>query len=93
MILEDVYEILVDRKKNPKSESYTSKLLYSEKGLNAVLEKICEESVELILAAKDGEKDGIVQEMADLLYHLLVLCVKMDIRVEEVWNEMERRRK
>lgn len=93
MILDEVYEILMDRKNNPKPESYTSKLLYHEKGLNAILEKIGEESIELILAAKDGKKEEIIYETADLIYHILVLLVKMDIKLEEIWNEMERRRR
>jgi len=83
----------MDRKNNPKSESYTSKLLYHEKGLNAILEKIGEESTELILAAKDGKKDEIIYETADLIYHILVLLVKLDIKLEEIWNEMEKRRR
>ena len=89
-ILDEVYEILMDRKNNTKPESYTAKLLYHEKGLNKILEKIGEESTELILAAKDGNKRDIIHETADLIYHVLVLLVKMDIKPEEIWNEMEK---
>jgi phosphoribosyl-ATP pyrophosphohydrolase len=92
-MLEEIYGILIDRKKNPKPESYTSKLLYHEKGIDAILEKIGEESIELILAAKDEKKEETIHETADLVYHILVLLVKMGIRIEEIWNEMGRRKR
>lgn len=93
MILDELYEVLMDRKLNPKEGSYTSKLLYHKKGINAILEKIGEECTELILAAKDGRKDEIIYEAADLIYHMMVLFVKLDIRLEDIWNELERRRR
>ncbi len=93
MILNKLYDILMDRKINPKEESYTSKLLYHPKGINKILEKLGEECTELILAVKDGKREEIVYETADLIYHLLVLLVKLDIKLEEIWNELERRRR
>jgi len=93
MILEELYGVLVDRKVNPKEGSYTSKLLYHEKGVNAILEKLGEECAELIVAVKDGKRDEIVYEFCDLLYHMLVLLVKLDIGLDEVWRELERRRR
>ncbi len=93
MILDELYDVLMDRKLNPKESSYTSKLLYHEKGINAILEKIGEECTELILAVKDGNKDEIIYEAADLIYHMMVLFVKLDIRLEEIWRELERRRR
>ncbi|HIP25100.1 MAG TPA: phosphoribosyl-ATP diphosphatase [Archaeoglobus profundus] len=93
MILDELYEVIMDRKINPKKESYTSQLLYHEKGINAILEKIGEECVELILAVKDGNKREIIYEASDLIYHMLVLFVKLDIKLEEIWEELERRRK
>jgi len=93
MILDELYEVLMDRKLNPKEGSYTSKLLYHEKGTNAILEKVGEECVELILAVKDGNRDDIIYEASDLIYHLMVLFVKLDIRLEDIWKELERRRR
>jgi len=93
MILDELYEVIMDRKINPKKESYTSQLLYHEKGINAILEKIGEECVELILAVKDGNKREIIYEASDLIYHMLVLFVKLDIKLEEIWEELERRRR
>ncbi len=93
MILDELYNVLMDRKINPKEGSYTSKLLYHPKGINKILEKLGEECTELILAVKDGKREEIVYETADLIYHLLVLLVKLDIKLEEIWNELERRRR
>ncbi|AEA46132.1 phosphoribosyl-ATP diphosphatase [Archaeoglobus veneficus] len=92
-MLDELYNILVDRKLNPRPESYTAKLLYGEKGINAILEKIGEEATELVIAAKDGKREEIIYETADLLYHILVLLVALDIRLEEIWNELERRKR
>jgi len=78
MILDELYEVLMDRKLNPKENSYTSKLLYHEKGINAILEKIGEECTELILAVKDGKRDDIIYEAADLFEYCVdtLLMVK-----------------
>lgn len=92
-MLDELYRIIEERKRNPVEGSYTAKLLYDEKGINGILEKFGEEAVEVILAVKDGKKDGVVYEVADLLYHLLVLLSKLEIRLEDVYNELERRRK
>jgi len=93
MILEELYNILMDRKVNPKEGSYTSSLLYHRKGVNKILEKLGEECIELILAVKNGNKRDVIYESADLIYHLLVLLVKLDIRLDEIWSELERRRR
>ena len=93
MILKSLYDVLMDRKINPREESYTSYLLYHKKGINKILEKISEETTEVILAVKDCKRDEIIKEIADLLYHVLVLLVKLDIKLDEIWYELERRRK
>ncbi len=92
-MLEELYEVIEDRKRNPKEGSYTAKLMFGEKGLNGILEKLGEEAVEVIIAAKDGKRDEVIYEVADLLYHLLVLLSKLEIRLEEVYDELRRRRK
>ena len=92
-MLEALYDILVDRKLNPRENSYTCYLLNHKKGINKILEKLAEETAEVILAAKDKNREETIKETADLLYHLLVLLVKLDIKLEDVWNELERRRK
>ncbi len=92
-MLEELYGIIEERKKNPLEGSYTAGLLYGEKGINGILEKLGEEMTEVILAVKDGRKEEIVYEVADLLYHLLVLLSKLEISLEEVYDELARRRK
>jgi len=92
-MLHKLYDVVIERKKNPQPGSYTANLLFGEKGVNAVLEKLGEEATELIIAAKDGKKEEIIYETADLFYHILVMLAAFDIKLEEVWDELERRRK
>lgn len=89
-IIKELYEVIEDRRKNPKEESYTSSLF--EKGEDAILEKIGEESTELILAAKNGEETEIKKESADLIYHLLVLLSSKKMTDEQVLKELRKRR-
>ncbi|MDY6764981.1 MAG: phosphoribosyl-ATP diphosphatase [Halobacteria archaeon] len=91
-IIEELYDVIEDRRDNPRESSYTSSLLTHEKGENAVLEKIGEESTEVILAAKDDRKEEVVNESADLIYHLLVLLASKDIQLEDLIQELENRR-
>lgn len=86
----DLARIIMDRKKNPCEGSYTCKLLGDEKLL---LEKIREESGELIEAAEDGKKGEIVWEACDLLYHMFVLLAEKGITLNDVCNELRRRRR
>ncbi len=92
-MLEELQEIVEERKRNPTPESYTAKLLFHEKGEDKILEKFGEEAIELILACKNGKKEDIIYEAADLLYHFVVLLSKYDVKVEEVFDELRRRKK
>ena len=92
-MLEELYQVIEERKRNPSEGSYTARLLYGEKGLNGILEKFGEEAVEVILAAKDGKREEIIHEVADLLYHLLVLLSKLEIKLDDVYDELRRRRR
>ena len=89
-ILRELYEVILDRRKNPVEGSYTCELF--EKGLDEILKKVGEEAVELVLAGKSGGRSEIVYEAADLIYHMMVLLVYEDVRLEEVMRELERRR-
>ena len=89
-ILKELYEVVLDRRRNPVEGSYTCKLF--EEGLDKILKKIGEESVEVILAGRKQEREEIIHEAADLLYHLIVLLVYAGIGLEEVMEELERRR-
>lgn len=82
-------EMLQGRKSNPKEGSYTSYLF--EKGLDKILKKVGEESTEVIIGAKGGDRQETIYEIADLTYHVLVLMVEMGIPLEEVLAELSTR--
>ena len=71
-----------DRKKNPKTNSYTNKLL--KRCINNIAQKVCEEDTELIIEEKDEDKNLFLNEAADLLYHFMVLLEAKNCHLEEV---------
>ena len=82
-------EMLEGRKRAPKEGSYTSYLF--EKGLDKILKKIGEESTEVIIAGKAQDKPETVYEIADLMYHVMVLMVEAGISLDDVRAELGRR--
>lgn len=85
----DLMTMLAERKTHPKEGSYTTYLF--EKGLDKILKKIGEETTEVILAAKDGDKANTVYELGDLLYHGMVLMIEAGIGLDDVKREMASR--
>ncbi|UTF53908.1 phosphoribosyl-ATP diphosphatase [Natronosalvus rutilus] len=90
--LEALFAVIEDRKETLPEDSYTASLFTHEKGENAVLEKLGEESTELVLAAKDDDREEIAHEAADIVYHLLVLLSMKDMELSELEAELEARR-
>jgi len=88
-IIERLYEIITDRKVNPKEDSYTNYLL--DEGLDKILKKVGEEAAEVIIAAKNPDRDELIYETGDLLYHLLVLLNKKDVLPREIFAELGNR--
>jgi phosphoribosyl-ATP pyrophosphohydrolase len=92
-ILKQLTEVLEQRKQSSADESYVASL--HQKGLNKILEKVGEESVETILAARDAEQSGdnskVIYETADLWFHSLVMLSYLDIEVDDILSELERR--
>ena len=88
-LINRLYDLIKDRKTNPKSGSYTNYLF--DKGLDKILKKVGEESAEVIIAAKNESKDEIVYEISDLVYHTLVLMVNAEVEVEDIINELKGR--
>lgn len=86
--LDELFSVILDRKSRPKSDSYTNKLLKNQK---KILEKIKEESDELIEAAELKGKDEVVWEACDLLYHTLVLLAEKNGSLEDIYSELYRR--
>jgi phosphoribosyl-ATP pyrophosphohydrolase/phosphoribosyl-AMP cyclohydrolase len=89
-ILKDVYALILDRKKNPKEGSYTNYLF--EKGIDKILKKCGEEAAEIIIAAKNPETDELRYEIADFIYHLMVLMAESGLDWDDITNELADRR-
>lgn len=88
-VLDELYEVAIERRENPQEGSYTCYLF--DKGLDKILKKIGEEAAETIIAAKNGIKDDTVGEISDLLYHLTVMMANEGIMPAEVKAELARR--
>jgi phosphoribosyl-ATP pyrophosphohydrolase len=88
-ILEQLSEILEQRKGADPESSYVAKL-YS-KGLDGILKKIGEEATETVIAAKDGDPAQVIYETADLWFHCMVMLKHMGLEPQAVLNELERR--
>jgi phosphoribosyl-ATP pyrophosphohydrolase len=88
-MLYKLFDIIQDRIKNPVVGSYTLALL--EAGADKILQKVGEEAVEVILAAKGQGKQRLVEETADLCYHVLVLLASEGVELGEVEKELKRR--
>lgn len=89
-VLQEVYDVIADRRTNPKEGSYTNYLF--EKGIDKICKKIGEEAAEVIIAAKNASGPEIRCEISDLLYHLMVLMVDQGVTWEQVFTELESRR-
>jgi phosphoribosyl-ATP pyrophosphohydrolase len=88
-IIEQLTQILFDRKQESAEKSYVAKL-YS-KGTDAILKKIGEETAEYIMAVKDNDNGKIIYEAADVIFHLYVSLVNRGIKPEKIYQELERR--
>ena len=89
-ILSELYSVVVNRQKDPQEGSYTNYLL--EAGTEKIAKKVGEEAVETAIAAAKGSKTEVVEEISDVVYHLLVLMVNMGITPEDVEKELRGRR-
>ena len=89
-VLQGLYEVIEDRRQNPKEGSYTNLLF--EKGQDKILKKVGEEAAETIIASKNNSRGEVVYEMADLWYHCLVLLAWHGINIEDLLTELGKRR-
>lgn len=90
-VLDQLYELIQSRERERPSNSYTTYLF--DEGLDKILKKLGEESAETIIAAKNEDQGRVVSEVADLMYHLLVLLVARGVSLDEVSQELGQRRK
>lgn len=88
-ILQSLWRTVEDRKLNPPEGSYTAKLFQA--GLPRIAQKVGEEGVETVVAGLSQEDDRVIYEMADLVYHCMVLLAARDLRWEDVEAELARR--
>jgi len=88
-ILQQLARVLEERKGADPDSSYVAKLY--DKGLDAILKKVGEEATETVMAAKDGNKEQIVYETADLWFHTLVMLAQQDLSPDDVLAELARR--
>ena len=90
--LNSLIAIIKQRKEDHNPDSYTSNLL--KEGMPKIAQKIVEEAGELSIASlTDKNRTKIIYEFCDLIYHMLVMLEKADINIEEIWNELESRKK
>jgi phosphoribosyl-ATP pyrophosphohydrolase len=88
-MLNELFEIIMDRNNNPQPGSYTNTLLDANE--DVVLQKVGEEAVEVILAAKGQGKQRLVEEVSDLFYHTLVMLVHKGVTLADIESELHRR--
>ena len=87
--LERLFAAVHDLKKGDPARSRTARLIRA--GRSKIAKKLGEEAVEVVIDAMHGDRDAVVKESADLLYHLVVLWVSTGVRPQDVWAEMKRR--
>jgi phosphoribosyl-ATP pyrophosphohydrolase len=88
-VLRQVAQVLEARKGEAAEASYVASLY--AKGRNKILEKVGEEATEVLLAAKDGDRDALVAETADLWFHSLIMLAEQGLGPDQVLAELERR--
>ncbi|APH22065.1 phosphoribosyl-ATP diphosphatase [Clostridium botulinum] len=89
-VIDSLFNIIEDRKDKPIEGSYTGYLF--EKGLDKILKKVGEESSEVIIAAKNQDEEELIKEICDLTYHIMVLMVEKQIKLDGIEKELEKRR-
>ncbi|MGM9987408.1 MAG: bifunctional phosphoribosyl-AMP cyclohydrolase/phosphoribosyl-ATP diphosphatase HisIE [Bacillaceae bacterium] len=89
-VLAQLYDVIEKRKQQPKEGSYTTYLF--EKGIDKILKKVGEETSEVIIGAKNEGTEELIYEISDLVYHTLVLMVEKGVTVEEIKEQLAKRR-
>ena len=89
-IVEELFDVIEDRKCKMPEDSYTSSLF--KEGTDRISQKVIEEAGETALAGVKGEKQHLIEETADLIYHMLVLLSDAGVELEDVWSSLRARR-
>lgn len=88
-VFQNVYDVILDRKIHPREGSYTNYLF--EKGIDKILKKVGEECTEIVIAAKNPDKEELKYEISDFLYHVMVLMAEKGVTWDEITRELARR--
>ena len=91
MSIQWLYEVIVSRRQNPTEQSYTSSLFAA--GLPKIAQKVGEEGTEVVVAALAQDNQRLIEEVADLTYHTLVLLAARGLKLEDILTELEKRHK
>lgn len=89
--LDSLFEIICERREHPSPDSYTAQLF--TKGEDEIAKKVGEEAIEVILACKSQGNQRLIEESADLCYHLLVLLASRNLSPQDIYLELTRRHK
>jgi len=89
MSIQWLFDVIEERKKNPSEQSYTSNLF--TRGLPGIAQKVGEEGTEVVVAALAQDDERLIEEVADLTYHTLVLLSARDIEPAQILAELEKR--
>lgn len=92
-VISELWEVIGDRMRSPREGSYITSLVCDPKGIDRVLEKVGEETTEFLIAVKNGRRQEIIMEAADLQFHLLVSLKAAGIEYAEILSELESRRR
>jgi len=88
-VIPELARVIKDRKENPSNESYTCKLI---KNQTQMCKKVVEEAAEFVLSVKDGDKESASKELADLIYHIMVVIEVEGIPLNKTYEELSERR-
>lgn len=91
MSIQWLFDVIEERKKNPSEKSYTTSLL--NEGLPKIAQKVGEEGTEVVVAALAQDDQRLIEEVADLIYHTLVLLAARGLTPSQVVSELEKRHK
>jgi phosphoribosyl-ATP pyrophosphohydrolase len=89
MSIQWLYDVIESRRQNPSEKSYTSSLF--AEGLPKIAQKVGEEGTEVVVAALTQDDQRLIEEVADLTYHTLVLLVARGLKIQDVLAELEKR--
>lgn len=89
MTIDELYNIIKDRKEKMPNGSYIASLF--KEGKDRIVQKVGEEAIEVVIAAKNSDQKRIIEESADLIFHLLILLTNKDVTLVQIEEELDKR--